>query len=338
MMRLICLAIALYWLAPAGAASAHESRPAFAELTETQPGRFRIVFKRPARGDNVLSLSLTLDPACREAGRPVQYLLSGSAVRQWTVDCGKRGLAGRTLSIPGLQNTLTDALVRISYARGGRESAILRPASPSMVVKGPAGPLDIAWDYTVLGIEHILEGIDHLLFVLCLIFLVRGTGPLVKTVTAFTVAHSITLGAAALGFVSVPTRPVEALIALSIVLLAAAVAGGVRKRSALALRRPWLIAFAFGLLHGFGFAGALSDVGLPQTDIPLALLAFNVGVELGQLLFIAAVLALIAILRFVTAQDVRWGARWAAARLVLVYGIGGVACLWTIQRVAGIFA
>jgi hypothetical protein len=203
------------------------------------------------------------------------------------------------------------------------------------VIPAVTSALDVVRAYTVLGIEHILGGVDHLLFVLALLLLVRGLGRLVATVTAFTVAHSVTLAAATLGFVHVPSAPVEATIALSILFLASELArqqlAGGASRADLTARFPWVVAFSFGLLHGFGFAGALSEIGMPAKAVPLALLFFNVGVELGQLAFIAAVLA------------VGWGFRRAALVAprgwprAAAYGIGSVAAFWFVQRTVAIF-
>ena len=178
----------------------------------------------------------------------------------------------------------------------------------------------------MLGIEHILLGIDHLLFVLGLLLIVRGFGLLLKTITAFTVAHSVTLAMATLGFVNVPQAPVEAVIALSILFLASELAKQQKGNPGMTSRYPWVVALSFGLLHGFGFAGALSEVGLPQTDIPLALLFFNVGVEVGQLMFVAIVLMI-----FWVIQKLKF--RWPAwTKQVPAYAIGSLAAFWFIQR------
>ena len=184
--------------------------------------------------------------------------------------------------------------------------------------------------YTALGITHILEGYDHLLFVLALLIIVNGGWLLVKTITAFTVAHSFTLALAALGFVNVPPRPVEAVIALSIVFLAAEIVHAHQGRIGLAFRSPWVVAFSFGLLHGFGFAGALSDIGLPHGEVPVALLFFNVGVEIGQLLFVLGVI----VLRWlVCLAQPKWP-EWSA--ILPAYAIGTMAMFWTLQRVAAV--
>jgi hydrogenase/urease accessory protein HupE len=187
----------------------------------------------------------------------------------------------------------------------------------------------VAWTYLGLGVEHILLGIDHLLFVLALLFLVQGWRRVIITITAFTVAHSITLAAATLGLVHVPQAPVEASIALSIVFVATEIVRSRMGRVSVAERWPWVIAFVFGLLHGFGFAGALREVGMPEDAIPLALLCFNIGVEVGQLLFIAAVMGIVTLLRRSAITIPAWAWR------VPVYTIGTLAMYWTIERVAG---
>ncbi len=212
---------------------------------------------------------------------------------------------------------------------GSKSSSIIKPDEPWVSIEGQRPAWQVAWDYTLLGIEHILSGIDHLLFVLALLLIVSGVRRLVFTVTSFTLAHSITLAAATLGWVWVPGPPVEAVIALSILFLASELVKINRGAQSLTARYPWLVAFAFGLLHGFGFAGALSQVGLPQNEIPLALLMFNVGVELGQLMFVMLMLAIIVALSRLRVQWPAW------SRQLPAYGIGSMAAFWFIQRVSG---
>jgi hydrogenase/urease accessory protein HupE len=225
---------------------------------------------------------------------------------------------------------MVDVLVRIALSDGRVVSRLLRPDAPSFTFTAEtAGPA--AGGYFVLGVEHILFGIDHLLFVFALVLIVRGAGLLVKTITAFTLAHSITLALATLGYVHVPSAPVEAVIALSIVFVASEIVRGQRDEPGLTERAPWLVAGTFGLLHGFGFAGALSQVGLPANDIPLALLWFNVGVEAGQLAFVAVVLGVIALLRRIPWTLPRW------APLVPPYAVGALAMFWVIERTAAIW-
>jgi hydrogenase/urease accessory protein HupE len=223
---------------------------------------------------------------------------------------------------------MTDALVRVQFADGTQWTERLTPAEPAAVVPLRESAFAVARVYLVLGVEHILLGIDHLLFVLALLLVTRGTCMLVKTVTAFTVAHSITLGLATLGLVRVPTAPVEAVIALSIVFVAAEIVRSRSGRPGITARMPWLVAFMFGLLHGFGFAGALGEVGLPEAEIPVALLTFNLGVEAGQVLFIALVLGSVAALRAIQVHVPAWGQR------AVPYAIGSLATFWVIQRIA----
>ena len=340
MMRVIlrwCLLAAL--LLPAQPLSAHEVRPGFLELRETAANAFLMTWKVPALGEYRLGITPRLPESCHVIGEPTSVQAGGAFIEHARVNCD-RGLEGQTIAIDRLDATLTDVLVRIESVDGSVRSARLTPSSPSFIVPVQPGPLMVVRDYVGLGIEHILFGIDHLLFVLCLLLLVRGVRKLLTTVTAFTLAHSITLAAATLGFIRVPAAPVEATIALSIVFLASElVRGGARPdemaarrceagRSAVTRTYPWLIAFSFGLLHGLGFAGALAEVGLPQREIPLALFAFNVGVELGQLAFVTAVLSLMRIARIVPLRLPAWAPGAAG------YAIGSVAAFWVFARLA----
>ena len=249
-----------------------------------------LLWKAPALGERRLAIYPRL-PKERGRSEPREgVFLSDAYVERWSVRA-PAGLAGETITIDGLPESRTDVLVRIDRLNGETSTTRLTPASPSFEVPASMGLRQVAAAYLGLGVEHILFGVDHLIFVLALILLVKGWKRVLLTVTAFTVAHSITLGAATLGYLHVPGPPVEAAIALSIVLVAVEIVNVSRGQESLAARIPWLIAFAFGLLHGLGFAGALSEVGLPGHAIPVALLFFNIGVELGQLLFIAAVMA-----------------------------------------------
>jgi hydrogenase/urease accessory protein HupE len=249
-------------------------------------------------------------------------------VRRWSNRPQTRdSFDGAVVRIAGLERTITDVLVSVSFANGQTVQTVLKPDNNSLTLHlQGAGKLAVP-AYLLLGIEHILNGFDHLSFVLGLLLLVRGRGRLLKTITAFTLAHSITLAAAALGYVNVSAPVIESLVALSIVFVAVELVRAYRGHEGLTVRHPWLIAFVFGLLHGFAFAGSLADIGLPKHNIPGALVLFNVGVEVGQLLFVAAVLALIR-----TARRFRWPfdmqARWATA-----YGIGALASYWMIERI-----
>jgi len=309
-------------------AIAHEVRPAYLELKQTSPQTYDLLWKVPARGENQrLGLHLRLPEGAKFMAPPEGSFAGGAFIeRSWISRPG--GLVGSEIYVEGLSATMTDALARVERADGTTQVARLTPDSPSFVVQAAPRTLHVVQTYLVLGIEHILLGVDHLLFVLALLILTAGWRRLVKTITAFTVAHSLTLTAATLGFVSLPGRPVEAVIALSIVFVACEIVRSRQGRPGLTERWPWVVSFTFGLLHGFGFAGALREIGLPQRAIPAALAFFNVGVEIGQLLFVAAALSCVALIRRARVSLPRW------AELAPAYAIGGVAMFWVIQRVA----
>jgi hydrogenase/urease accessory protein HupE len=314
------------------AARAHEVRPAYLELKETAPGQFSVLWRTPVLSGMRLPVALKLPDDVRNVREPVVQELTDSLVERRWIDAGPNGLAGKRVEFPGLQLTITDVLVRVQLLDGRSWTSIVRPSQPWMEIAASPTGWEVAGAYLQLGVEHILGGIDHLLFVLALMLLVTGWKRLVATVTAFTVAHSITLAAATLGFVTVPGRPVEACIALSIVFVASEIVRARQGDPGMAQRWPWLVAFTFGLLHGFGFAGALSEVGLPQNAIPLALAFFNIGVELGQLAFIAFVLAVIAVGGKVAHRFSVPRSTWAWR--VPPYAIGSLAAFWVIERIS----
>lgn len=327
------LAVVLLCAAFAPAARAHEERPAYLELRQRAPDTYDVLWKVPARGgDRRLGIYVHFPADTVSLGEPRGLSAGGAWIERWSVQ-RPGGLAGQVISIDGLAATAgTDVLVRIERADGTTQVARLLPTRPSFVVEAASTLWSVVSAYLALGVEHIWSGIDHLLFVLALLILVKGWRRLVGTITAFTVAHCLTLAAATLGFVHVPGPPVEACIALSIVLVATEIVHARRGRAGLTERAPWLIAFTFGLLHGLGFAGALSRVGLPATAIPAALLSFNLGVELGQLAFIAAVLAVAALGRALARRLTLRAPAWAGA--LPAYAIGSVAACWLLQRVA----
>jgi len=326
------LAVLLLLADCAGGALAHEVRPAYLELRQTGADTYDVLWKVPGRGENLrLGLYVELPDGTTNKTEPRAAMLNNAFTERWTVQRAG-GLAGGTIHIAGLSSTMTDVLVRLERLDGTTQVTRLTPSAPSYVVEAAPDAMQVAATYLKLGIEHILGGIDHLLFVLALLILVKGTGRLVATVTAFTVAHSLTLAGATLGFIHVPLRPTEAAIALSIVFVATEIIRGREGRTGITARFPWIVAFAFGLLHGFGFASALSEVGLPPSAIPVALLFFNVGVEVGQLLFIAAVFAVTALARRVVRGFRIAQPAWAWR--VPPYAIGSVAMFWVIQRVA----
>jgi len=309
-------------------ASAHEARPAYLEIKETAPGRFSVLWRTPVLAGMRLPVVLKLPDDVKNLREPnVQELADSFVERRW-IDAGPNGLAGKRIEFPGLQLTITDVLVRVEMLDGRSWTIIVHPSQPWVEITTTQTRWAVAGVYLKLGVEHILTGLDHLLFVLALLLITGGGWKLVKTVSAFTLSHSITLTAATLGFVHVPQRPVEAVIALSIVFVAAEIVQKYRGRVGIAARAPWVVAFAFGLLHGLGFAGGLRDAGLPQAHIPTALLFFSGGVETGHLLFVATALAVIAVGRRVRVPVPPW------ADLVAPYAIGTVAMFWVIQRVA----
>jgi hydrogenase/urease accessory protein HupE len=309
-------------------ASAHEIRPAYLELRQTGADTYDVLWKVPARGDNMrLGIYVEFPSGTTNVTTPRTLFANDASTERWIV---KRagGLTGDKIYVTGLEATMTDVLVRVENLDDTTQVTRVTPSSPSFVVAATPSALEVTRTYLVLGVEHILFGIDHLLFVLALLILVKGWRKLVGTITAFTIAHSITLAAATLGFVHVPGKPVEATIALSIVFVACEIVHRCQGRSGLTKTWPWVIAFSFGLLHGLGFASALREVGLPQNAIPLALLFFNIGVEVGQLLFISVVLAVVALVRRIQIQVPR------CAELIPPYAIGSIAMFWVIQRVA----
>jgi hydrogenase/urease accessory protein HupE len=315
---------------------AHEMRPAYLELRQTGAETYDVLWKVPGRGDDLrLGLYVKFPADSRNLTEPRGVMVNNALTERWSVQRAG-GLNGGTISIDGLNATMTDVLVRLERLDGTTQVTRLTPSAPSFVVEAAPGAWEVARTYLVLGVEHILGGIDHLLFVLALLILVKGTRRLIWTVTAFTLAHSLTLAGATLGFVHVPGPPVEAAIALSIMFVAAEIIHSRQGVAGLTERYPWVVAFTFGLLHGFGFASALSEVGLPQSAIPVALLFFNVGVEIGQLLFIAAVFAVVALARRLMSQlGRRIGLshpEWAWR--VPPYAIGTVAAFWIVQRIA----
>jgi hydrogenase/urease accessory protein HupE len=312
------------------AVRAHESRPAYLEITETAPGRHDVLWRTPVLSGMRLPVALKLPDEARN--------VTGASVREFHDSIVERrlvevdgGIAGKRVEFVGLQATITDVLARVQLRDGAYSTTLVHHSRPWIEIAAAQGPVAVFGAYVTHGIEHILLGYDHLLFVLALMLIVRSTRVLVWTITAFTIAHSITLAAATLGVVRVPGPPVEATIALSILLLAAEIVHVRRGRPSLTARWPWVVAFSFGLLHGFGFAGALTTIGLPKNDVPLALFALNVGVELGQLLFIAVVLGLLALVKRLPLP--RPLAQHALP--VASYTIGTLAAFWFVERLAG---
>jgi hydrogenase/urease accessory protein HupE len=311
-------------------------RPAYLELREAGPDAagtavYDVLWKVPAQGDLRMPARVRLPAGTNILTEPQGMYVGGAYVERWRIS-RDGGLVGQEIRIDGLISGVSDVIVRVERKDGTSQMERLLPESPQFTVEAPAGTAEVAWSYLVLGVEHILGGVDHLLFVLALLLIVRGGRRILITVTAFTVAHSVTLVAATLGWVHVPGPPVEAMIALSIVFVAAEIIRGLRGKPGLTARAPWIVAFSFGLLHGFGFAGALAEVGLPQKAIPVALLTFNVGVELGQLIFVAIVVVVRALLARVPAKGPAW------TPYFVPYAIGSIAMFWVFERIDAFFA
>lgn len=310
---------------------AHELRPAYLQITELEKDTYDVKWKVPARGDNMrLSLDPVFDESVEPLGDPVEAFTGGAHVLRWQIR-RPGGLDGSKVRIAGLNRTFTDALVRIDHLDGRHATFRVTPERPEFTIEAAPGWGSLAAAYLMLGIEHILLGFDHLLFVLGLLLIVDGTRMLVKTITAFTLAHSLSLAIATFRIVEVPEGPLNVCIALSILFLGPEIVRKWRGGDSFTLRHPWVVAFAFGLLHGIGFASGLSVTGLPHASIPLALLWFNLGVEAGQLAFVFVVLLM---LRAWKRIDLEWP---LAARRAPGFAIGILGAFWTIDRLNAMF-
>ncbi len=310
---------------------AHEIRPALLQIKEREPGWFDVMWKVPMRGDMMLRLEPVLPESLEPVGRASERTIPGASVQNLTLKNKGDSIVGETVAINGLAALQIDVLLRIELADGTNHSVILRPSSPSFVIPARPSSAELAWSYFLVGVQHILEGVDHLLFILGLLLIVRGTRMLIKTITAFTLAHSITLAIATLGYASTPLPPLNVMIALSILFLGPEIVRVWRGQTSITIRHPWVVAFAFGLLHGFGFASGLEMIGLPTHEVVLSLLMFNVGVEAGQLFFVALIIAMVHSFRVL---EVRWP-RWA--ELAPGYAVGSLGAYWTIQRAVMMF-
>lgn len=303
---------------------AHDVRPALLSLVETKSESFSVLWKMPVNAAIPLNLTVGMPENCGVVGEKNQWEENNFSISRWEADC-PGGLIGGVFTIGGLESSLTDVLVQIEFLENSLFVERLTPEKSTAEVPVAPSRFGVIKSYTLLGVEHILSGIDHLLFVLCIVLLIPYKKKLFLAVTAFTVAHSITLIMTVLGYFSLHSRMVEVLIALSIVLLAYEVLRSGKGKAGLSARYPWLVIFVFGLMHGFGFAGALADIGLPQSNIPAALLFFNVGVEVGQLLFVAVLLVLAIPLRSLAKSLPQW-------RVIPAYMIGIAGAFWFFQR------
>ena len=328
--RGLLLALAMLVLAVPFSASAHEVRPAYLQIDQVGPARYNVLWRTPLFSGMRLPVVLRFSDGINLVTGPAERELPDSLVERSIIEVPD-GLVGQRITFLGLQASLTDVLVRVKLQDGTVTTTLVRPSQPWIEVQAKQSSFQVVKVFVLEGIEHILFGFDHLLFVLALMLIVRSTRTLLLTITAFTVAHSITLTFSTLGWVTLPSGPVEIMIAFSIALVAAEIVAMQRGKTSLTISAPWIVAFAFGLLHGFGFASALKDLGLPQGDIPLALFCFNVGVEIGQLVFVALMLALAALVRKLFEVPRR-------ALEFSAYGIGIVAAFWTLERLHSTFA
>ena len=309
----------------ASTAQAHETRPGFLELRETAPGTYSFLWKRPSGGEIEIFIAPVIPKSCSLATPAQQQLTPGALVVRGTMRCDD-GIKGKTLEIDGLSVTVTDVIVRIQHLDGRLESHVLKPAAPSVTLGAATSSWQRSQAYLRLGVEHILLSIDHLLFVLGLLLIVGDRWTLLKTITAFTVAHSLTLAVATLGYAAAPMPPLNAAIALSLLFLGPEIVRRWRGQTSLTIRHPWVVAFAFGLLHGFGFASGLTTMGLPVAEIPMALLLFNVGVEIGQVFFVGMIVLMERAFRTL---EIQWP---RAIEALPGYAVGCLGAYWTIQR------
>ena len=333
MIRLLLLVLATLALTPA--ALAHEIRPAFLQVREIEPDTYDFLWKTPARGDMRLALNVIQPVECANTADPRSTLVDGAVIQRWRATCDG-GLVGKTLAVENLSQTLTDTIVRVELLDRSPQTLRLTPDEPSATIPNRQPWTDVALTYSGLGVEHILLGFDHLMFVLALLLLVRDTKRLVGAITAFTVAHSLTLAATTFGWVKLSSAPVEATIALSITFVAVEIMRVRAGRESLTAKLPWLASFAFGLLHGFGFAGALREIGIPEDAAPLALLFFNLGVEAGQLVFIAAVLLVMMLWKRLAPPAINTPRTADLAWRAPVYLIGITSAYWFIERTTGV--
>ena len=325
--------VVLFAMLASVSVSAHELRPSVVELREVEHGQYTMEWKVTLAVGSGLALATRLMPVvpdvCEFSGEPVQRIQSGALMGRAQLTCDASPAAGQ-FGLPELLGR-SDAIARFVPLKAPTQSFRLTADTPAATIQSEPDTLSVLIGYFLIGAEHIVFGWDHLLFVIALVLLVRGPWPVIKAATAFTVAHSMTLVATVLGYSGLPSRPVEALIALSIVFLAVEVALSLRDpdRHTLTRRYPWAVAFAFGLVHGFGFAGSLAEIGLPQMQLATALFAFNIGVEAGQLAVVAiTMLVLVGLARATKEAEAR-------ALTLVTYTIGSLGSYWLIEGLIG---
>ena len=330
-MKILSFCFTLVFLLLMSAADADEVRPAYLAMQETSPDSFAVLWKYPVSTNNLKALQVVLPDGCEILGDKNQWQDEAYAIGRWNMRC-LSGLFNKPIEVTGLDSSSTELLLRIEFLDNNTLVQRLTPLRNRVIVPEHPTIKGIITSYFVTGIEHILTGTDHLLFVLCVMLLLKSNKRLLLAITTFTVAHSMTLIAATLGYVSLNPTIVEILIALSIVFLAYEVMRDHKGIFGISARYPWIVIFVFGLMHGLGFAGALDELGLPQNDIPLALLFFNLGVEAGQVLFIVCVLLLLWSLRKLFKK------RLVGWRPFPAYAIGIAASFWFFQRLTSLWS
>ena len=333
--RIVLISLSLFVAADA---QAHALDPGYLEITRIQSDNFRIFWRKPDVKGSPMDIDVSLPDNCARASGPAPRFDGAAWVSEWITSC-PGGIQGASLAIVGLEQTRTDVLLRVQDAEAAIANARLTSEASTWIIPADNSGWAVLQGYIELGMDHIFEGFDHLLFVFALIFLLRDPWRLFGAITAFTAAHSITLALAALGIVHVPAPPVEAIIALSILFLAVEIAKSDEGSMRLSERWPWIVCLSFGLLHGLGFAGALTEIGLPEGDIFFALLGFNLGVEVGQLLFVAAILTLGRVLSWIKPFATSFGSsNRYVSNLIASYAIGSVAAFWLVERVTGFWS
>ena len=323
--------LVLFFIACTGLVSAHESQPGTLEIKQLATDRYDVTWRAPIYYGKPHPARLQLPEDWQNIAQPIERHMANSIVFQRVIKTGKNSIEGDIVTFPGLESTITDVFVRLIRLDGTIMTAVVRPTKPSVELRGERSWSATAGEYIALGFHHIMLGVDHLLFVLGLLLIVQGRMKLLKTITAFTVAHSITLAIATLGFASVPLPPLNVAVALSIFFLGPEIVRSWRGETSLTITYPWVVAFIFGLLHGFGFASGLTTTGMPSAELPWALLFFNVGVELGQLTFVFLVLWLN---RSFHILEIRWP---RMVQMVTGYAVGSLGAFWTIQRTFMLF-
>jgi hydrogenase/urease accessory protein HupE len=328
MMRLAWFLVSMLIIDGIVPSFAHESQPGTLEIKQLTADRYDVIWKAPIYYGQPHPARLQMPENWKDLVQSTERRMSDSIIFHWVVEVDSKSIEGAIVRFPGLESTITDVYVRLTRLDSTMMTAVVRPTRPFVELRGERPWHATVGEYIGLGFHHIMLGVDHLLFVLGLLLIVQGRVMLLKTITSFTVAHSITLAIATLGFASVPLPPLNAAVALSIFFLGPEIIRSWRGETSLTITHPWIVAFVFGLLHGFGFASGLTTTGMPSAELPWALLFFNVGVELGQLIFVFLVLWLNRSFHILKINWPRW------IQLAPGYAVGSLGAYWAIQRTA----